>query len=76
MKGILVILSLVKFLFFLRVFESYGILIQIIGVCCYELIPFITFYVVFLMMFALCFTVLRMEVDKDNETIEGLSYFE
>ena len=26
-------------------------------------------------MFALSFTVLRMEVDSDNEQVEGLTYF-
>lgn len=76
LKGFLVILALIKLLFFLRVFEAYGILIQIIGVCIVELVPFITCYLVFLLMFSLGFAVLRMEVDAESDQLEGLGYFE
>ena len=60
LRIILVILSLIKLLFFLRVFEEYGFLVQIIMVCCIDLIPFITFYLIFLLMFSVVFVVLQM----------------
>jgi hypothetical protein len=72
----LVILSLIKLLFFLRVFEEYGFLVQIILVCCIDLIPFITFYIVFLVLFSLIFSVLKMEIDFENNQQSHIGYFE
>jgi hypothetical protein len=66
MRIILVILSFVKLLFFLRVFEEYGFLVQIIMSCVIDLIPFITFYMIFLFIFSITFLVLGMEIDKEN----------
>jgi hypothetical protein len=60
---ILVVLSLIKLLFFLRVFEEYGFLVQIVMSCCIDLIPFITIYLIFLFMFSITFVVLGMEID-------------
>lgn len=72
---VLVILSLIKLLFFLRVFEEYGFLIQIIMSCCIDLIPFITFYMIFLFMFSITFVVLEMEIDFENDQTEHMGFF-
>jgi hypothetical protein len=76
LKIVLVMLSLVKLLFFLRVFEEYGFLVQIIMVCCIDLIPFITFYMIFLFMFSITFVVLNMEVDDANNESKHIGFFE
>ena len=76
LRIILVILSLIKLLFFLRVFEEYGFLVQIIMVCCVDLIPFITFYMIFLFMFSISFVVLNMEIDAENNESKHIGFFE
>ena len=72
---ILVILSLVKLLFFLRVFEEYGFLVQIIMSCVIDLMPFIVFYMIALFMFSIIFVVLNMEIDVENNMLRHVGFF-
>jgi hypothetical protein len=75
MRIILVILSLIKLLFFLRVFDKYGFLVQIISSCCIDLIPFIMFYMIALFMFSIIFVVLNMEIDVENNMLRHVGFF-
>jgi hypothetical protein len=76
LRILLVILSLIKLLFFLRVFEEYGFLVQIIMSCCIDLIPFITFYMIALFMFSIIFVVLNMEIDVENNMLRHVGFFQ
>lgn len=76
LRIILVILSFVKLMFFLRVFEKYGFLVQIIMSCCIDLIPFIFFYMIAIIMFSLVFATLKMEIDEENNTSRHVGFFE
>ena len=64
-----------KLLFFIRIFEAYGFLVQMIIYCVIDLIPFIMSYMIFLVVFSLCFVVLEMEIDPDVAAIQGPNYF-
>lgn len=46
-----------------------------IVLCVTDLIPFIISYIVFLVIFSICFVVLRMEIDPEVVEAEGLNYF-
>ena len=63
-----------KLLFFVRIFEDYGFLVQMILLCVLDLIPFIISYIIFLFIFTICFVVLKMEIDEEVAGAEGLSY--
>lgn len=60
----LIILAFLKLLFFVRIFEQYGFLVQMIILCLQDLIPFIVSYIMFLFIFTICFMVLQMETDS------------
>lgn len=73
-KLVLIILAFMKLLFFVRIFEDYGFLVQMILLCVFDLIPFIVSYLIFLFIFTLCFVVLKMEIDPEVVDAQGLSY--
>ena len=74
-KMMLILLAFLKLLFFVRIFEDYGFLVQMIRLCVSDLVPFIISYMIFLVVFTLCFIVLKMEVDPEVIEAENLSYF-
>ena len=74
-KMLLILLAFLKLLFFVRIFEEYGFLVQMIRLCVLDLIPFIMSYMIFLMVFTVCFVVLKMEIDPEVAEVENLSYF-
>ena len=75
LKLLLILMSFVKLLFFIRIFEAYGFLVQMIMYCIIDLIPFIMSYMIFLFIFSICFVVLNMEIDGEVDGAEGLNYF-
>lgn len=40
-----------------------------------DMVPFIISYMIFLMVFTVCFVVLKMEIDPEVAEVENLSYF-
>lgn len=44
--------------------------------CLKDLVPFLVSYILFLIIFTICFIVLQMEVSQDMEKAEGLKFFE
>jgi hypothetical protein len=75
-KMTLIFLAFMKMLFFVRIFEKFGFLVQMILLCVLDLIPFIISYMIFFMVFTICFVTLRMEVDPEVDLVENLSYFQ
>lgn len=75
LKMLLILLAFLKLLFFVRIFEEYGFLVQMIRLCVLDLIPFIMSYMIFLMVFTVCFVVLKMEIDPEVAEVQNLSYF-
>ena len=65
LKLLLIILAFMKLLFFVRIFEQFGFLVQMIILCVVDLIPFIVSYLIFLALFSVCFVVLKMEIDPE-----------
>lgn len=76
LKLLLIIIAFIKLLFFIRIFEDFGFLVQMILLCVYDLIPFIISYLIFLILFTVCFVVLDMEIDPEVEEAENMTYFQ
>lgn len=76
LKLSLIVLAFMKLAFFIRIFEDYGFLVQMILYCIIDLIPFIMSFMIFLVVFSISFVVLRNEIDPDVNEVEGLSYFQ
>ena len=74
-KLVLILLSFMKLLFFMRIYEEYGFLVQMILLCVLDLIPFITSYMIFLIVFTVCFVVLKMEIDPEVDEAQHMTYF-
>lgn len=60
-----IVLLILKLMFFLRIFEEYGFLVQMVCICIRDLVPFMMTYFFFLHLFSLCYYVLHMEIDDD-----------
>lgn len=69
-------LAFIKLLFFIRLFEDFGFLVQLLISCLKELIPFFILYIIFLLFFAMCFEVLRVDVDGEIEQTPALTHFQ
>ena len=68
-KIVLIVLTMIKLLFFLRVFEEFAFLVNIIQKCCMDIGSFIVAYIMFLLIFTMAFMVLDMELDEENASI-------
>ena len=76
LKFVLIILLFVKLMFFIRIFEQFGSLVQMINYCIIELFPFIVSYICFVVMFSIFFVVLGMEIDPEvDEGADRLNYY-
>ena len=65
LKVLLLLLAFLKLLFFIRVFEEYGFLVQMIMYCVRDLAPFMVAYFTLVLIFSICFTVLGTEIDAE-----------
>ena len=75
-KMLLILLAFMKLLFFMRIFENFGFLVQMILLCVLDLFPFIISYMIFLIVFTVIFVVLKMEIDPEVDRVENLTYYQ
>ena len=75
MKLLIVLLAFTKVLFFIRIFERFGLLLNMMKYCLEDLIPFICCFITLLFVFSICFVVLNMEIDGEVDEAEGLTFF-
>jgi len=76
LKVLMMTTGFMKLLFFIRIFERYGFLVQMIFYCVSDLIPFIIAWLTFLIIFSICFIVLNMEIDEEVDgSAQGMNYF-
>lgn len=77
LKLLNIIFAFFKLLFFVRIFEDYGFLVQMVVYCVEDLIPFLMSYVTFLMVFSICYIVLQLDIDPEvSEAALVLNQFE
>lgn len=74
-KIFLVILSFVKSLHFLTVFEELGFFVIMVLQSFIDLIPFVISYLFFQSFFATVFAVLKVDIDGEVASGVGLGYF-
>ena len=65
LKIMLFMISFCKIIFFCRAFDKYGILIQMAMCCIQDLIPFISFFFIVILLFSLCFHNLAEEISPN-----------
>lgn len=58
-------LAFFKFLFYIRIFEEYGFLVQMVVRCVQDLVPFIVAYVIFLILFSIIYSVVKLDLDPE-----------
>jgi len=62
-----------KLLFFMKIFEEYGFLVQMIILSILDVRPFMAFFIIWVLFFTLIFRVMQMEYDESDYT--GLPQF-
>lgn len=75
LKFVIFIMAFAKILFFVRIFEKFGFLINMIKYTLIDLVPFMSSWVTLLCTFSTCFIVLQMEVDPEVDEAEGVGLF-
>lgn len=75
LKLVNIALTFVKTLFFIRIYKRFSFLVQMIISCLGAITPFIIYYIVFLLVFSICFIILQMEVDGEVAEAQGLNLF-
>jgi len=69
LRLLLLTLTMIKLLFFVRIFEEYGFLVSMIQYCIADLIPFLVTYLLFLIITSMVYTVLKAEPDPETADI-------
>jgi len=72
---ILIVLSVLKVINLLRVFEGISFNIKLIAYCIYDLGPFLSCYLAFNLFFSLCYVSLGSEPDGELDSARELGYF-
>jgi len=71
----LIILSFVKIINMLRVFEKMAFFIKLIIYCLMDLVPFLISYLSFMLFFSLLYIALDTELDPEFDSTGEVSYF-
>lgn len=59
--------SFMKIMFFIRVFETYGFLVQMVGLTILDTVPFMMFFFMFLLFFSLIVTIFQLDIDPGDK---------
>jgi len=64
----ILICSFIKLLYFLRIFEQFGFLVQMVAKTCKEVLPFMAFFMLWIFFFTISSIILGSDIkDKDDE---------
>jgi hypothetical protein len=73
---ILIVLTYLKTLHFVSIFEEFGFFLKMLEICTYDLYPFIISFVGFGLFFAIIYATLEVEIDDEIKSgLVGLGYF-
>ena len=72
---ILIVLTYLKTLHFVSVFEEFGFFLKMLEVCTYDLLPFTVSFIVFGMFFAIMYAILGVEPHEEIIGGTGIGYF-
>lgn len=65
LKLINILLAFIKMGFFVRIFEEYGFLVQMVISVLHSLIPFTVVYIILVLIFSICNVVLKLDIDEE-----------
>lgn len=71
-----ILLAFIKMGFFVRIFEEYGFLVQMVISVLHSLIPFTVVYIILVLIFSICNVVLRLDIDAEVDEAQQLTYFQ
>jgi hypothetical protein len=75
LKLVNIILTSLKFMYYIRIFEDFGFLVQMIILCMKDLVPFFMTYLLFLNFFSMCFIVMNCDIDGEIAGAPVLSQY-
>ncbi|CDW82402.1 serine threonine protein kinase [Stylonychia lemnae] len=73
--SICLIFVFIKFFSYLRIFQGFSFLVQMLRAVFVDLKFFIALYGIVIVLYGLIFTLLEIKTDEDNIEYEGISYF-
>ena len=65
-NSLLLVFSVIKILFFLRVNEAFGLLVQLLMQVLVDLTAFVTFFISWLFLFSMCYRIAGATVDQGD----------
>lgn len=63
----MVVFGFFKILYFIRIYESYGFLVQMVGETFGQVGPFTIFFIAWIIFFSVCYQIVRIEIDSGDE---------
>ena len=66
MMLILIIGGFAKILYFLRIFDDYGFIVEMVGETIVQLIPFSSYFIMWILLFTVLFQTLQVEIPPDS----------
>lgn len=70
-----IVFGFVKTLFFVRIYEDYGFLVQMVGMTVLELVPFMVFFSFWIIFFTVCFQTLGVQINNDDSEYPNVALF-
>ena len=71
LKFTILLLAFIKCMFFVRIFEQFGFLVQMVILTLIDLVPFFAFLVFAIFFYALFLYVLIQDVDEEIQEVKG-----
>ena len=65
----IIILMFAKLLFFVRIFDRYGFMVDMLKNCLIDLVPFIGCFFSFLFLFSFCLITLDAQIDEEVKEV-------
>lgn len=71
LKYMILFLSFIKIMYFVRIYQEYGFLVQMVILTIEDLVPFLHALIFSIFFFAICFFVLEIDIDDDIKDVTG-----
>ena len=65
LKFFMLCMAFNKFVYFIRIYSKLGLIMRMIYTCTIELIPFVIWFILFLLFFSFVFVILNMQCDGE-----------
>ena len=75
LKLVNIVLAFFKTQFFIRIYDRFSLLVEMLKECLFAIIPFLTTYIFFVLLYSTFFVILEAEIDPEVAEAQIENYF-